>query len=121
MRGSDGAWAWSPSTPAHIRLPRCLQADKLDPREQAKMETREWVNDVVDRLTVRIEQFEYEMEEMQANLKKKAKPPPKLVQVGPGAPVCQQAAAERLVLACACGLTARIVAPSHGKARLGGA
>lgn len=57
------------------------QADKLDPREQAKQETREWVNDVVDRLTVRIEQFEYEMEEMQANLKKKAKPPPKLVQV----------------------------------------
>lgn len=39
------------------------------------------MNDVVDRLTVRIEQFEYEMEEMQANLKKKAKPPPKLVQV----------------------------------------
>jgi hypothetical protein len=59
----------------------CAQADKLDPREQAKMETREWVNDVVDRLTVRIEQFEYEMEEMAANLKKKAKPPPKLVQV----------------------------------------
>jgi len=57
------------------------QADKLDPREQAKHETREWINDVVDRLTVRIEQFEYEMEEMQANLKKKAKPPPKLVQV----------------------------------------
>ncbi len=58
-----------------------LLADKLDPREQAKQETREWVNDVVDRLTVRIEQFEYEMEEMQATLKKKAKPPPKLVQV----------------------------------------
>jgi hypothetical protein len=62
-------------------LPFHVQADKLDPREQAKQETREWVNDIVDRLTVRIEQFEYEMEEMQANLKKKAKPPPKLVQV----------------------------------------
>jgi hypothetical protein len=31
---------------------------------------------------VRIEQFEYEMEELQAGLKKKAKPPAKLVQVG---------------------------------------
>jgi CCR4-NOT transcription complex subunit 3 len=70
----------SPSTHPPTPLP---QADKLDPREQAKMETREWINDVVDRLTVRIEQFEYEMEDMQANLKKKAKPPPKLVQVRP--------------------------------------
>jgi hypothetical protein len=58
-----------------------LQADKLDPKEQAKMESREWINDMVDRLNVRIEQFEYEMEELQAGLKKKAKPPPKLVQV----------------------------------------
>jgi hypothetical protein len=66
-----------------------MQADKLDPREQAKQETREWVNDVVDRLTVRIEQFEYEMEEMQANLKKKAKPPPKLVQVRVSAETCR--------------------------------
>jgi hypothetical protein len=70
----------------HEHTCTCLhthQADKLDPREQAKQETREWINDVVDRLTVRIEQFEYEMEDMQANLKKKAKPPPKLVQVRP--------------------------------------
>lgn len=89
------------------------------------METREWVNDVVDRLTVRIEQFEYEMEEMQANLKKKAKPPPKLVQVGGPrtVPLCECAskcAAEMVVLACACGLTARIVAQGQGKGRLGG-
>jgi CCR4-NOT transcription complex subunit 3 len=60
-----------------------VQADKLDPKEQAKMESREWINDMVDRLNVRIEQFEYEMEELAANLKKKAKPPPKLVQVRP--------------------------------------
>lgn len=45
------------------------------------MESREWINDMVDKLNVRIEQFEYEMEELQAGLKKKAKPPPKLVQV----------------------------------------
>eukprot|EP00878_Enallax_costatus_P015649 GHUV01016394.1.p1 GENE.GHUV01016394.1~~GHUV01016394.1.p1 ORF type:complete len:333 (+),score=93.10 GHUV01016394.1:145-1143(+) len=57
------------------------QADRLDPREQAKMESREWINDMVDKLNVRIEQFEYEMEELQAGLKKKAKPPPKLVQL----------------------------------------
>jgi CCR4-NOT transcription complex subunit 3 len=62
---------------------RPVQADKLDPKEQAKMESREWINDMVDRLNVRIEQFEYEMEELAANLKKKAKPPPKLVQVRP--------------------------------------
>jgi hypothetical protein len=36
----------------------------------------------VDRLTVKTEQYECDVEEMTAGLKKKAKPPPKLVQVG---------------------------------------
>lgn len=58
-----------------------FKADKLDPKEQAKQESREWINDMVDRLQVRVEQFECDVEEMQAGLKKKAKPPPKLVQV----------------------------------------
>lgn len=55
---------------------------------------------MVDRLTVRIEQFEYEMEEMQANLKKKAKPPPKLVQVrrAEGAGACSACDEGRLEL-----------------------
>lgn len=57
------------------------QADKLDPKEQAKAESREWINDMVDRLHVAIEAYEYEMEELAAGLKKKAKPPPRLVQL----------------------------------------
>ncbi len=47
------------------------------------MESREWINDMVDKLNVRIEQFEYEVEELAATQKKKAKPPAKLVQVRP--------------------------------------
>ena len=30
------------------------QADKLDPREQAKMETREWINSAVDTLNEQV-------------------------------------------------------------------
>jgi len=54
-------------------------ADRLDPREQAKSESRGWINELVEQLNVQIEQYEYEIEELAANLKKKAKPPPKLV------------------------------------------
>ncbi|KAI8473036.1 MAG: not-complex component [Monoraphidium minutum] len=55
------------------------QADKLDPREQAKIDTREWINSVVDSLNEQIEKYEYEIEELAATGgKKKSKPPPRI-------------------------------------------
>lgn len=55
------------------------QADKLDPREQAKVETREWINNAVDTLNEQIEKYEYEIEDLgAAGGKKKSKPPPRI-------------------------------------------
>mmetsp|Transcript_14010 Transcript_14010/g.42303 ORF Transcript_14010/g.42303 Transcript_14010/m.42303 type:complete len:755 (+) Transcript_14010:91-2355(+) len=53
-------------------------AAKLDPREQARAEIRDWLNATVDTLNQQIDQFESEVEGLQTTGKRKSKPPPKL-------------------------------------------
>ncbi|PNW84264.1 hypothetical protein CHLRE_04g227350v5 [Chlamydomonas reinhardtii] len=49
-----------------------------DPKQRAKDEARDWINTVVDQLTEKVETMEAEMEELQANVKKRQKPPARL-------------------------------------------
>ncbi|EIE20296.1 hypothetical protein COCSUDRAFT_58005 [Coccomyxa subellipsoidea C-169] len=53
------------------------QATKLDPKEKAKNEMREWINETVDKLTAENETFDAEMESLANNNKKKNKLPPR--------------------------------------------
>mmetsp|Transcript_4548 Transcript_4548/g.9783 ORF Transcript_4548/g.9783 Transcript_4548/m.9783 type:complete len:769 (-) Transcript_4548:780-3086(-) len=52
-----------------------------DPKEKAKEDARDWINSTVDALTSKVEESEYEMEELQGNIKKKQKPPPRLLEL----------------------------------------
>ncbi|KAG2452201.1 hypothetical protein HYH02_003232 [Chlamydomonas schloesseri] len=49
-----------------------------DPKQRAKDEARDWINTVVDQLTEKVETMEAEMEELQASVKKRQKPPARL-------------------------------------------
>lgn len=55
-------------------------ASRLDPREKAKQEMREWLNNTVDTLNTQVEEFEAEVEDLSgaAPKGKKAKPPPRV-------------------------------------------
>lgn len=53
-------------------------AARLDPREKAKVEMRDWLSSTVDALNTEIEEFEAEVEEISGqSTKKKAKPNPR--------------------------------------------
>ncbi|CAL5228864.1 g12075 [Coccomyxa viridis] len=51
------------------------QATKLDPREKARNEMRDWINETVDKLTAETETFDAEMEGLASNVKKNKKLP----------------------------------------------
>ncbi len=53
-------------------------ASRMDPKEKAKHEMREWLNDTVDKLNTQIEEFEAEIEELGSSGKKKGKVPPRV-------------------------------------------
>ncbi|KAJ9533850.1 hypothetical protein QJQ45_026948, partial [Haematococcus lacustris] len=52
-----------------------------DPKEKAKDDARDWINASVESLTGKVEEYEYEMEELQVNVKKKQKPPARLTEL----------------------------------------
>ena len=49
-----------------------------DPKEKAKEETRDWINAVVEAIQGKVEECEFEHEELQQSMKKKQKPPPRV-------------------------------------------
>lgn len=49
-----------------------------DPKEKAKEETRDWINAVVEAIQSKVEECEFEHEELQQGMKKKQKPPPRV-------------------------------------------
>jgi CCR4-NOT transcription complex subunit 3 len=53
-------------------------AAKVDPKERAKAEAREWASGAVDALTDEVERFEAEAEEIGPPKGRRAKPPPRL-------------------------------------------
>lgn len=48
-----------------------IQASKLDPKAQEKLETREWLQSKVEELLFQVEQAEAEIETLQGGVKKK--------------------------------------------------
>ena len=54
-------------------------ASRQDPKEKAKQEMRDWLNNTVDHLNTQIEEFEAEVEDIGSSSgKKKGKPPPRI-------------------------------------------
>lgn len=54
-------------------------ASRMDPKEKAKQEMRDWLNNTVDHLNTQIEEFEAEVEELgSSGGKKKGKVPPRV-------------------------------------------
>lgn len=54
-------------------------AARMDPREKARAEMRDWLSTTVDTMNTEIEEFEAEVEELSGQTgKKKGKPPPRL-------------------------------------------
>lgn len=49
-----------------------------DPKEKAKEDTRDWINAVVEAIQAKVEECEFEHEELQQGMKKKQKPPPRV-------------------------------------------
>lgn len=54
------------------------QAMKMDPKEKAKQEMRDWLTNTVETLSTQVDEFDYEMDGIQSNMKKKEKTPPRL-------------------------------------------
>lgn len=54
-----------------------LQAARLDPKERAKQEARDWLNTTVDDMKIQIEEMESEIEELSGRAKKKGKSSPR--------------------------------------------
>ncbi|KAG1667352.1 hypothetical protein FOA52_001412 [Chlamydomonas sp. UWO 241] len=52
-----------------------------DPKEKARDEARDWINSTVEGMTAKIEEREFELEELQGGLKKKQKPPPRITEL----------------------------------------
>ena len=50
-----------------------IQASKLDPKAQEKLETTQWLQTKVEELTIQVEQAEAEIENLQGGAKKKNK------------------------------------------------
>jgi len=53
-------------------------AAKLDPRQRAKQEERDWLNSTVETLSSQVEEFEAEIEEISGKNRKKSKVSPRL-------------------------------------------
>mmetsp|Transcript_32597 Transcript_32597/g.92416 ORF Transcript_32597/g.92416 Transcript_32597/m.92416 type:complete len:687 (-) Transcript_32597:89-2149(-) len=53
------------------------QAAKIDPKDKARYEMRDWLNSTVETLQTQIDEYEFEIETLTSNMKKN-KPPPRL-------------------------------------------